>query len=347
MNTSTRVPSHGRRIRRRFLTRTALAGAILLVLNAGMAAGLTIKLASQVGADNPLDDVLQHVAAEWARVSNGAVELKIFPGGIAGDGEDVIRKMRIGQLDAAAMEITAFDRIYPGMLALVQPMLIRTDDEMIAILDATMPFFAQELEQRGFVAVMWAPIGWVNFFSREPVRSNADLRRQKLWIGNASPAMVRAWRQAGFDVVTLPETEVATALQSGMIDAYVAPPVHAAYAQWFGVTPHMNDLRLAPLVGALVVSKRTWERIPADVRPRLLEVARAAARDLRTEMQALNQQAVEIMTVFGLKVHQATGAFERDWQRIIDRHWSDVRDELIDPRAYALVQEKVSSYRAR
>ena len=110
-----------------------------------------------------------------------------------------------------------------------------------------------------------------------------------------------------------------TALQSGMIDAYVSSPLSAASFQWFGVTPHMNDLRFAPLFGAVVISKRTWERIPAELRPRLLAAARSTARGLSAEVAALNEQAVEIMTLFGLKVHEATGAFERDWQRIIDR----------------------------
>ena len=328
-------------------SRGTLLAAALLLLGAAAAPALTIKLGSLAPANTPWDIVLQRLAADWARISDGTVELKIFPGGIAGDEDDMIRKMRIGQLDAAAMTAGGFNRVYSGVLALVKPMMIRTDEEMIAILNQTIPFFEQELEKRGFVGLMWAPIGWVNFFSREPVRSTTDLRRQTLWIGNASPAEVRVWQRAGFDVATLPVTEVMTALQSGMIDAYVSSPLSAASFQWFGVTPHMNDLRFAPLFGAVVISKRTWERIPAELRPRLLAAARSAARGLSAEVAALNEQAVEIMTLFGLKVHEATGAFERDWQRIIDRYFETLVGDVIDRQAHELVQEKVNAFRDR
>ena len=194
---------------------------------------------------------------------------------------------------------------------------------------------------------MWAPIGWVKFFARQPVRTLADLRRQTLWVGDAGAAEIRAWQQAGFNVVALPVTEVTTALQSGMIDAYLTSPLAAASFQWFGIAPHMNDLSLAPLYGALVINKRTWERIPDRIRPRLRAVARAAAERLSATAHEQDDLAVHVMKAHGLQVHAATAALEQDWQQVAAREFRSLIGEVIDPEAYRLVTDTVAAYRAR
>jgi TRAP-type C4-dicarboxylate transport system substrate-binding protein len=326
--------------------RAALAALLALVCAAG-APALTIKLGTVAPANSSWDLVLRRLAADWSRISDGEVELKIFPGGIAGDEPDMIRKMRIGQLHAATLTAGSLNDIYPGALALATPMLIRTNDEMIAVLGEVAPFLEQHLEQRGFVVLMWAPIGWVKFFARQPVRTLADLRRQTLWVGDAGAAEIRAWQQAGFNVVALPVTEVTTALQSGMIDAYLTSPLAAASFQWFGIAPHMNDLSLAPLYGALLINKRVWERVPESIRPRLRAVARAAAERLSATAHEQDDLAVHVMRAHGLQVHEATAALEQDWEQIAAREFQSLIGEVIDPEAYRLVTDTVAAYRAR
>lgn len=327
--------------------RLAALAALLALLSAAALPALTIKLGTVAPANSPWDLVLRRLAADWSRISDGEVELKIFPGGIAGDEPDMIRKMRIGQLHAATLTAGSLNDIYPGMLALASPMLIRNDAEMLAVLGELAPFFEQQLEERGFVALMWSPIGWVKFFARQPLRTLDDLRRQTLWIGDAGAAEIRAWQQAGFDVVALPLTEVTTALQSGMIDAYLSSPLAAAAFQWFGLAPHMNDLRLAPLYGALVISKRVWERIPERIRPRLRAVAQAAGERLSASAHEQDDLAVHVMRAHGLQVYEATAALEQEWQDTVRREFQGLIGAVIDPAAYQLVTETVAAYRAR
>lgn len=327
--------------------RLAVLAALLALLSAAGLPALTIKLGTVAPANSPWDLVLRRLAADWSRISDGEVELKIFPGGIAGDEPDMIRKMRIGQLHAATLTAGSLNDIYPGMLALASPMLIRNDAEMLAVLGELAPFFERQLEERGFVALMWSPIGWVKFFARQPLRTLDDLRRQTLWIGDAGAAEIRAWQQAGFDVVALPLTEVTTALQSGMIDAYLSSPLAAAAFQWFGLAPHMNDLRLAPLYGALVISKRVWERIPERIRPRLRAVAQAAGERLSASAHEQDDLAVHVMRAHGLQVYEATAALEQEWQDTVRREFQGLIGTVIDPAAYQLVTETVTAYRAR
>ena len=112
--------------------RRLLLAALLALLCAAAAPALTLKLGTAAPINSPWDLVLRRLAADWFRISDGDVELKIFPGGIAGDEPDMIRKMRIGQLHAATLTAGSMNDIYPGVLALAAPMLIRSNEEMIA-----------------------------------------------------------------------------------------------------------------------------------------------------------------------------------------------------------------------
>ena len=336
-----------RRERRARLPSRLLLAALLALLCAASAPALTIKLGSVAPTNSPWDLVLRRLAADWSRISDGEVELKIFPGGIAGDEPDMIRKMRIGQLHAATLTAGSMNDIYSGVLALAAPMLIRSNEEMTAVLGEVTPFLEQHLEQRGFVALMWTPVGWVKFFAREPVRSLADIRRQSLWVGDANAAQVRAWQQAGFDVVTLPMDQVPVALQSGMIDAYLTSPAAALQLQWFGSTPHMNELSLFPLYGALVISKRVWERIPETLRPRLLAAARAGAERFSASAHEFDDLAVLMMQDYGLQVHEAPPELEQEWRQIAAAEFQGLIGAVIDPEAFQLVSETVTAYRAR
>ena len=327
--------------------RRVLPAMILALCCTTGATALTIKLGSVAPANTPWDLALRGLAADWARISDGEIDVKIFPGGIAGNELDMIRKMRIGQLQAAAMTAISFNSIYPGVLAIAQPMLVRTDDEMRNILEEMTPFFNERLEERGFVPLMWAPIGWVKFFAREPVYTADDLRRHKLWVGSASPSVLRAWQQAGFNPVALPVSEVTTALQSGMIDAVASSPSGAASFQWFGIVPHMTDLRFTPLFGAVMISKRAWQRIPADLRPRLMRAAQVAAQRVSEGAYEMDDLAVHVMVAHGLQVHDASPDLEQEFQDIIARYFGDLIGDEIDPVAYELVIEKVAAYRAR
>ena len=85
---------------------------LLLVHADASPQALTIKLGTLAPANTPWDDVLRGMAADWSRISDNRVEFKIFPGGIVGDEPDMVRKMRIGQLGAAAISVDGLSRIY-------------------------------------------------------------------------------------------------------------------------------------------------------------------------------------------------------------------------------------------
>jgi TRAP-type C4-dicarboxylate transport system substrate-binding protein len=247
--------------------------ALAALLAAAPLPALTIKMGSLAPTGSPWEAGLKTIAADWARLSGGQVTLKLYAGGIVGDEPDMIRKMRIGQLDAAAITVSGLNGIFSGVKALAFPLFLSSDEELAYVLGKMKPFLEREIEKRGFRVVMWAPAGWVYFYSRGPIVTPDDLKKQKLWVWVGDPDEVQAWQSSGFHVVPLPSTDIMTSLQGGMIDALVASPLLAASNQWFGIAQNQAGLRLAPMFGAAVVSNAAWAKVPRDLQPKLIAAA--------------------------------------------------------------------------
>ncbi|MBD3393573.1 MAG: C4-dicarboxylate ABC transporter substrate-binding protein [Chitinivibrionales bacterium] len=319
----------------------ALAAAVIVAA----ACGQKIKLGSLAPSGSPWDNGLRRIAAEWSTLSGGKVTLKIYPGGIAGDEEDMVRKMRIGQLDAAAMTGVGMCRIYTGVLAIQLPLLVRTDDELYYVLDKMKPVFEKELLEKGFRVLIWSKVGWVHFFSKEPVVWPEDLKKQKqfMWAGDAEG--VQAWREAGFHPVPLAVTDLMGALQSGMVEAFTVSPLSAASYQWFALAKNMCGMKWAPLIGGIVVSERTWKRIPEKLKPELLAAAGEIGKSLQSEIDEADAQALEVMKQHGLKVSTVPPEAVAKWKTAAEKGFAKLAGKSFDVTCYELVKKHLQEYR--
>ena len=325
---------------------TLVAALTLGLWVAGTGAALTIKLGSLAPAGSPWELGLKRMAAEWDRISQGSVTVRVYTGGIAGDEPDMVRKMRIGTLNAALVTVSGLQGIFNGVKTLSYPLLMKNDEELQSVLQHMKPYFTQKLVSRGFVPIVWSVGGWVYFFSRYPVVSPDDLRKQKLWVWSGDPDEIQAYQNAGFQTVTVAATDLMTSLQSGMVDALVTSPLLAAANQWFAVASNMSTLRLGPLWGAAIVSTRTWAEVPADLQPRLIDAAQRIFDALAPDLLKQDQDAIEVMKRYGLKVNPVTPAASAQWESLLNRTFSGLIGKLYDRESFGTVKAYLDEYHA-
>jgi TRAP-type C4-dicarboxylate transport system substrate-binding protein len=325
--------------------KSLLIAFMLIIISWSNLYGITIKLGSLAPANSLWDKCLKEIAAEWSRISNGSVILKIYPGGIAGDESVMLRKIRLRQLHAAAVTCVGLNSITEGILAISVPMLIRTEEELFYVLDKMTPYLEKELEKKQFIAVGFTFAGWIHFFTREPVIEPKDLKKQKLWLWDESSSIVQVWKEAGFKVVPLAATDILTSLQSGMIDGLLTSPLSAAVYQWFSIAKNMTMMNWAPMTAGLVVSKSAWEKIPEKIRPQLIESARSILHRLNREMIEADNEAIDIMKQYGLIVHSITPDIEAKWKALIDKYFEKLIKSDFGEEAYKLVLRYLEKYR--
>lgn len=327
-------------------TASGLIACVLLAASSVSAAGLTIKLGTLAPIGSPWEIGLRRIAADWDKLSGGSVTLRIYAGGIAGDEPDMIRKMRIGTLNAAGITVSGLQGIFKGFKTLSYPLLVRNDGELSYVLDHMKPFFEQELSKRGFHAVMWSPGGWVYLFSRKPVIFPQELKSQKLWVWADDPDEVQAYQRAGFQTVTLAVTDLMMSLQGGMIDALVTSPLLAASNQWFGVVSNMSTLKLGPLWGATVISEKIWSEIPADLQPKLMDAAQKITDTLAPELAKADEQAIEIMKKYGLSINKVTPQAEAEWADLLNKTFSGLVGTTYDKESFDMATKYLNEYLA-
>jgi TRAP-type C4-dicarboxylate transport system substrate-binding protein len=284
--------------------RTRIAAALFLFgFAAAPASAQVIKLGTIAPAGSPWLDAIHTMADEWKAATGGKIEFKIYPGGVVGDDPDMVRKMRIGQLQAAALSNTGLYDIAHEMQALQMPMMISSYEELDFIRDRMAPKLEAILESKGFKVLNWGDAGWLYFFSQQPVFSPEDLKPMKLWVWAGYPAYVEAWKDGGYHPVELALPDILTGLQAGLINAFPAPPLLALANQWFGVAKNMCDVKWAPAIGATVITVKAWNAIDADVRAKLLASSRDVGKRLSGQVRNLDQQAIDAMVKRGLVVN--------------------------------------------
>ncbi|MBN2161160.1 MAG: TRAP transporter substrate-binding protein DctP [Spirochaetes bacterium] len=298
---------------KRFIT--GAAALLTAALLSAPLAALTIKVGSVAPDGSPWDNAMKKIAAEWRRISGGTIEMKIYPGGIVGSEPDMIRKMRIGQLQAAIFTGMGMSYIVPETFSLSLPFLVRGDGELEYLLKKTTPHFNRLLEKKGFSAVVWTRAGWVNMFTTKPMVYPRDLKPMKLCVAEGDAELLQSWRVMGYNAIPLSTSDTMTALQNGMVEAFYAPPLVAAAFQWFGIAKYMSDMKLAPMIGGLVLTTKTWRQVPADMRPKLAAAARRIVDGLTVETDALERKAMATMLKHGLTVNHVTPDAVRQWEQ--------------------------------
>jgi TRAP-type C4-dicarboxylate transport system substrate-binding protein len=324
-----------------------LSATLMTTLSVGTARAATIiKLGSLAPSGSPWDKGLRQIAAQWSALSGGAVTLKIYPGGIAGDEEDMIRKMRIGQISAAGMTGVGMCRIYSGVLAVQLPLIIQDDAELAYILDKMKPLFIQQIEKEGFTVLIWSKVGWVHFFSKKPVVTPADLKAMKQFVWAGDPASIQAWKEAGFQPVPLAVTDLMSSLQSGMVEAFTSTALSAASYQWYNITKNMCGMRWAPLLGGIVINTSVWKSIPADLQTHLLAEAQKIGDLMQQEIDKADADAVVAMQQHGLAVSVVSPEVVAQWKAATQSGFAKLAGVSFDKAAYELVLKYADEYRA-
>jgi TRAP-type C4-dicarboxylate transport system substrate-binding protein len=307
---------------------------LICLLAAAAEADVVIKLATVAPKDSIWHESLKRIDGRWQTLTTGEVRLRIYAGTL-GDEDDILRRVRVGQLDGAAISMAGLSSIDQATQAMHIPLAFTSNEEMAYVRDRVVLQLEPLLAAKNFRVLSWGEVGWVHFFTKEPVATPDDLRRQKLfvWSNGDSSDSERLWQDLGFNTVSLSSIDILPALQTGMITAYQAPPLMALANQWFPFTPYMTDLKWAPLTGATVVTANAWERVPERFREEMLRVTYEESLVLEAAVRNLEQEAKNAMIERGLQVVPVDRVAMDAWLDAVRTSYPEIRGKVI-PAAY-------------
>ena len=236
-----------------------------------------------------------------AEQTGGRVKFQFYPGGIMGNDQSLLRKIRIGQLQGGAVTGGSLIDIDPSFQLYSLPFLFASLDEVSHVrkhLDARL---IDSLAQKGMISLGLAEGGFAYLMSRHPISRLPELKARKVWVPPADPASLDATREIGILPVSLPLPDVLTGLQTGLVDTVATSPIAAIALQWHTRVKYLNETPLNYFVATLIIDRRVFEKLsPPDqeIMRRVMgeTFAKIDAQNRRDNVSALSALAGQHIT---------------------------------------------------
>ncbi len=310
-------------------------------------ARVTIRLGTVAPKGSSWELLLRRMGEDWGKSTGGDIRLRIYPGGTVGDEGEMIRKMRIGQLQAAAISNAGLAEIDRRAYGLMLPMMFDSYDEWDHVRQEINPILEANLKEKGFIVLAWTDLGWVYFFTKEPMRTPADLAGMKLAASHSETETIDIFKWAGFNPVPISFVDMMTGFQTGLIDSTYAPVILAEGSQFYRQVSNMTDLKWAPLQGAVVMHEKGWNQLSPGQQKEMLRITRQVGEELRLSNREQEQRSLDAMTKRGLEIVKISDAVLSQWRETVEKAYPRVRENLVTPEIFDRVLRLRNEFRAR
>ncbi len=305
-----------------------------------------IKLATLLPRGSSAHQALLEMGEKWRQAPGAGVTLTIYTDGTMGGEAETVRRMRVDQLQGGVLSVAGLmeiDRAVTGLQTM--PMVFRSLDEVEYVREKLRPMLDKRLEEKGFVALFWGDAGWVRIFSKKPVTRPGDLKTQKVFVLASDSGQVDLMKRAGFQAVPLEYTDTLTGLQTGLIDAVPTTPFYALAGQFYLRAPYMLEINYVPLVGGLVMTRKTWDALPPVTRDAFRQAAEEAGKKISAQSHREMEEAVAAMKKRGLQVSQMTPPAETEWRTLFEGLYPQIRGNLVPADMFDEVHRLLREYR--
>lgn len=246
-------------------------------------------------------------------LSGGKMQLRIYAGGVAGDESALVKKMRIGQLQGAALTNIGLSSVQPATLVLQAPGLFRTWDELTATRAKLRHRLEELLAEKGFYTLVWGDVGFNRIFSTKKIRLPEDLQGTKPWCWTQDGSCQAFFTSLGVKPVLLGLPEVLPGLQTGLIDTYTVPPLAGVSVQWFTRSKYVLDYPMSVTIGAVLLTKTFVDSLTPEELAWLEQVGEELGPELSKSVLAGNKQAMAAIRKAGIEVITTDDAMRKAW----------------------------------
>jgi TRAP-type C4-dicarboxylate transport system substrate-binding protein len=325
----------------------ALVALVLVGAPSAQANTQQLRIGSLVPKNSLYHRQLLDIADSWRTAQGAGARYVVFPDGSQGGEAEMARRMRIGQLQGALLSVVGLREIEPSIAALQSmPLLFRNWEELDYVREKMRPAMEKKFLDKGFVVLAWGDAGWVRFFSKEAALRPDDYKRMKFFAWGSEPDQQTIMKSLGYTPVPLETTDILPAIQTGMINVVPSTPYFALATQVYNSAPHMLEINWAPIVGALVVTRKAWEGMSPEVQKAVRAASDKAGAEIRTKARQEVEEAVDAMKKRGLTVNKPNAAQMKEWNDLAEKLYPRIRGTMVPTETFDEVMAHLKTYRA-
>ena len=306
-----------------------------------------IKFATLAPEGSTWMNVMTDLSKELEKATGGKLKFKFYPGAMQGEDKDVVKKIRIGQLQAAGFTGVGLGEIAPEVRLLDSPWLFRDRRELQHVREKFAPQLDAAVEKGGFVVLGWTDLGSVYVFSKNPISGPDDMKTAKMWVWEGDPIAEAAYKALGVNPIPLSIVDVMQSLQTGMIDAVYGPPLGVVALQWFQRVKNIYPVPMAESTGAVLISKKFFDALPDDQRQALVGISARQLKRLNELSDVDNDKALASLQKQGLTLAPKPGAdVLRRYEELGRAARRELAGHLYDAKLLDEVEKELAAFRA-
>jgi TRAP-type transport system periplasmic protein len=259
------------------LRKVMLAGlAGVMMSGTAFSADMTLKLGHLANEQDPWNKAALKFAEEVKTLSNGKIEVQVYPNESLGKEMDLINGMQLGTVD---MTITgeSLQNWAPMAALLAVPYAYKSLDHMdqVASGEIGKKIEAQIIEKAQIRPIAYFARGPRDLTSNRPIKTPDDLNGLKLRVPNV-PLFVDVWKTLGAQPTPMAFSEVFTSLQNGTIDGQENPLALIKSANFNEVQKFVNKTEHVRSWIYLTISEITWNKLSDDEKKAVTDAAKIA-----------------------------------------------------------------------
>ena len=290
---------------------------------------------------------LQAVGEAWRTAQGSEAKYLIYPDGSQGGEAELVRRMRIGQLQGALISVVGLREIEPSVAALQNlPLLFKSWDEVDYVRERMRTSIEKKFFDKGFVVLAWGDSGWVRFFSKEPAFRPSDYLKMKFFAWGAESEQQEIMKSLGYTPVPLETSDILPAIQTGMISVVPSTPYFALASQIYNTAPNMLEINWAPIVGALVITRKAWDDMGDSAQQVVRRAGEKAGLEMRSKARQEVDDAVAAMKQRGLVINKPNAEQLKEWSALADKLYPRIRGNMVPAETFDEVFMHLKAFRA-
>jgi len=304
---------------RRILVALILLVSVIIVpgadsSEAGAQETTTLRIATLAPRGSTWMRVFNAWNADLRRATDGQVALRFYPGGVAGDEADFIRKIRAGQLEGAAVTTTGLGQVVRPVLVLSVPGVFQEYRQLDRARNALSAELNALFQEAGYENLGWGDVGKARIFSTSAIRRPQDLRSTRPWAWRDDVVFSQLLQTVGANPVRLGVPEVYPALQTGQVNAVPASALAAVSLQWHTRLTHVTQQSSSIIIGATIVRAETINGLSEAHQTALRETAGRAHGLLTRAIRRDDDRAYNTILERGITAID-TSAHQAEWEQ--------------------------------
>ena len=315
----------------------------------GISYSATIKIASLSPNGSQWMKTMKKAAAEVKTATDGRVKFRFYPGGVMGNDETVLRKIRLGQLHGAAIPGGALSKFAPNTQVYNLPLLFKSYEEVDFTRAKLDKKIEAEFEKAGFVNFGLAEGGFAYLMAKNAnIVSPNDLKHHKVWVPANDAATQSAAKTFEISPIPLSLGDVLAGLQTGLVDTVTSSPIVTIALQWHTQVTSITDLPLVYFYGVLAISDKAFKKINTSDQATVRKIMTAAFKTINSQNRKDNESAYKALTAQGIKTITPNAEQIKAWEVKTAASINDyLKQGGISQAAYQEVVQTVEEFRAK